>query len=171
MTPFLRPVEATLFAGLILAAGAAVQEPQSAKQAATGPQVAIIGCVDRIAPALTGDPASPTPPPARQAVAAPATPAYKLIDAQPGGGSPVVDASGRVISAPTAKAPEVTDPQYWLTGPATIDFARYQNQRVEVVGTLAAPATTPTVQTTPPPDAPKSVLAAISVRVVSTECK
>ena len=170
MTPFLRPVEATFFAGLILAAGAAVQEPQSAKQAATGPRVAIIGCVDRVAPAVTGDPVSTTPPTARQSAAA-ATPAYKLIDTQPGGGSPVIDASGRVISAPTAKAPEVTDPQYWLTGPATIDFAKYQNQRVEIVGTLGAPTGAPTVQTTPPADAPKSVLTAISVRVISTECK
>jgi hypothetical protein len=170
MTPFLRPVEATFFAYL-LAAGAAAQQPQTAQEAAAGPQVAIIGCIDRAAPAAADDPARTTPPPAGQAAQPPAR-AYKLIDAQPGGGSPVVDPSGRVVSTPPAKAPDVVEPQYWLTGPPTIDFAKYQNQRVEIIGTLKAASTTATtVQTTPSPDAPKTVLTAASVRVVSTECK
>jgi hypothetical protein len=166
MTPFLRPVGATLF-GCLIAAGAAAQEPQTNQAAAASPQVAIIGCVDRAVPTLPDDPTRTTPPPGGQRPAA----AYKLIDTQPGGGSPVVDATGRVLSTPPAKGPEVVEPQYWLAGPPTIDFAKYQNQRVEIIGSLKPSDRATTAQATTPPDAPKTVLTATSLRVVSTECK
>jgi hypothetical protein len=109
------------------------------------------------------DATRPAPPAAKQAT-------YKLIDTQPGGGSPVTDPSGRLISVPRAKAPDVVDPQYWLAGPASVDFAKYQNQRVEIIGTVTRPAQTPVPQTAPP-DAPKALLTVTDIRVVSTECK
>ena len=166
MTPFARLLAATSLTGALAAIPVAAQNaPQTADpQATTGTPVAIIGCVERTLA---------TPPDAVSRTTASSTaqpaPAYKLIDAQPGGGSPVQDPTGRV-SAPAVKGPATTEPQYWLAGPATIEFVKYQNQRVEVIGTLSPVAKTATAEPTPP-DAPKTVLTATNVRVLSTECK
>ena len=163
MTPVFRPFAAALVAGGIVVASAAAQNPPqtTTPQTATAQKpVAIIGCVERALPAA-GEPTE-TAQPART---------YKLIDTQPGGGSPVMDRTGRVVSTPPAEAPPVVDPQYWLAGPTTIDFAKYQNQRVEIIGTLSPAQTVVSQPATPPQDAPKSVLTVTNVRVVSTECK
>jgi hypothetical protein len=172
MTSVLGPLAAGLLVcGVAVGAAAGQNRPPTASpQAATAQKpVAIIGCVERALP-VPDDPSRTGPP----VGAPPSTPAraYKLIDTQPGGGSPVTDRAGRVISTPPAEAPAVVDPQYWLAGPATMDFATYQNQRVEIIGTLS-PADGPAAvgAQAPPQDAPKSTLTAASVRVISTECK
>jgi hypothetical protein len=174
MTPVLRFFAATaIAAGVVVTQAAAQDPPQTATPQTARAQapVAIIGCVERALPPLPDDPSRTTPPPVGAQQSAAPDRSYKLIDTQPGGGSPVMDATGRVVSTPKAEAPAVVDPQYWLAGPATIDFAKYQNQRVEIIGHLSPIATPGVTPATPPHEAPKSLLTATSVRVVSTECK
>jgi hypothetical protein len=133
------------------------------------PVVALIGCVERIAPPAT--PAGSKAP----AVA----PAYKLIDVQPGGGSPVVSRSGTPppTPPPAKQPPMVVDKEYLLAVHESVKLSDYQNQRVEVTGTLsaipdAAPAQPARGEPQTPPATPKlSILKVDSIKVVSTECK
>jgi hypothetical protein len=146
----------------------AAQQPPSTPKPAT-PAVTLIGCVDR----ATTDPTA-----GRQTQAAlPAT--YKLIDAQAGGSSPVVDARGGRATPPPPPPPKptmVVEHQYWMTAPASIDLSKYQNQRVEVIGTIGSvgqlggrgkDATGQPVAGTQP----MSMLTITSLKVLSTECK
>lgn len=162
-------------AAIALAAGLQLQAQTSAPQTPPAP-VTLIGCIARAPQATAATSTVPATP-------APFTP-HILTDTQAGGGSPVVDRSGgRATSTPTppAKPAMVVEHQYWLKAPATIALAQYENQRVEVVGTLAAePAATGasaagTRGQTPPTgtakDRPTSVLTLTSVKVLSTECK
>ena len=126
------------------------QTPPTQKPTVT--PVTIQGCVDRAAPQ------------------APAT--YLLIDAQAGGASPVAPARGTppVTTPPVPpKAPAHVEPRYWLTTTTSLDFSKFQNQRVEVIGIVLD---TPAKPITPPiPDAPKATLQATSIKMLSTECK
>jgi hypothetical protein len=70
----------------------------------------------------------------------------------------------------TTKPPPAIEPQYLLTAPASIDLGKFQNQRVEVTGTVSL-APVPKPPATVPSDAPKSVLAAMAVRLINNECK
>jgi len=143
--------------------------PARSEQNPPAPAVALIGCVERIAPPAT--PAGSKAP----AVA----PAFKLIDTQPGGGSPVVGRAGAPSPAPppAKQPPMVVEKEYLLAAPESIKLSDYQNQRVEATGTLsaipeAAPAQPARGEPQAPPAAPRlSVLKIASVKVVSTECK
>jgi hypothetical protein len=167
-----------LLLALTFAAGTtafAAQQPQTMPQTTPKPApaaVTLIGCVERAA----ADPTS-----GRQTQAAlPA--AYKLIDAQAGGSSPVVDVRGGRATPPppppsTPPRPTmVVEHQYWMTAPASIDLSKYQNQRVEVIGTIGSvgqlggrgkDATGQPVAGTQP----MSMLTITSLKVLSTECK
>jgi hypothetical protein len=133
------------------------------------PVVALIGCVERVPPPAT--PAGSKAP----AVA----PAFKLIDAQPGGGSPVIGRAGTppATPPPARQPPMVVEKEYLLAAPEAITLSDYQNQRVEATGTLsaipeAAPAQPARGEPQKPPAPPRlSVLKIVSVKVVSTECK
>ena len=110
--------------------------------------VTLIGCVERIEPpaASTGKPSAP---------------AYKLIDIQPG--------SGQSLQKPVS--PET---QYLLEAPAAIKLSDFQNQRIEVTGTLTAtprPADSPQRGEARGAIMPTSTLSVKSAKVVSTECK
>jgi hypothetical protein len=128
----------------------AQQPPTSTPQTTPGAGVvSLVGCVER-SPAIQGAPAT-----------APAT--YKLIEVQPG-------ATTRMGVKP--------DSQFLLASSTSlaspIDFAKFQNQRVEVTGTLT-PATPAKAN---PQGKPGEVaaealptLVLTSLKTVSTECK
>jgi len=148
----------TVVAASLLAAGPLPQQPSAAnpQQTASKPAVvSFIGCVERVAAA----------PPARGTTApAPQAPAYRLIDVQPGAGT-----------AATLKP----DSQFLLAVSTSlttpIDLGKFQNQWVEVTGTLspAPPATVSPQATTRPTGqtAPLPTLTTTALKVVSTECK
>jgi hypothetical protein len=132
------------------------QNPTPAAQMPKPAPVAVQGCIDRAMPD------------------APAM--YILIDAQAGGSSPVVPAARGGTPPPpptvTPTAPVTVEPRYWLSGAtSTVDFSKYQNQRVEVVGlVMDAPAMKPGAKPLQP-DAPKALLQVTSIKLLSTECK
>ena len=118
---------------------------------ATPAPVVLIGCVERVMPTgQTGTSAAPAAPPA-----------YKIMDVQPGTGA------GQKPMTPAA--------EYLLAGPESIPFSKYQNQWVEVMGTITAAPPTPT----PAPSArgqkparpPLPTFTVTALKVVSTECK
>ena len=96
----------------------------------------------------------------------PQTPAYRLIDVQPGTGT-----------ATTLKP----NSQFLLTVSASvatpIDFGKFQNQWVEVTGTMTpVPPAPANRQANPPPagqtaTAPLPTFTTTALKVVSTECK
>ena len=154
---FKTTLTAVVAAGL-LANGALAQQPsmtnpqQTASKAAV---VSLIGCVERVA----ATPGRGTTPPAPQGSA------YKLIDVQPGTGTTA-----------NLKA----DSQFLLTVSTSlttpIDLGKFQNQWVEVTGTISPaapkvnpPATTPPTRETAPASLP--TFTATALKVVSTECK
>ena len=126
------------------------QAPATSEQQATsgaGP-VSLIGCVERL-PAVQGAPAS-----------APAT--FKLIEVQPGAGTRMtmkVDAQFLLENAKSLATP--------------IELGKFQNQRVEVTGTIAPASPTVVNPQTKPGEAATSLptLTLTSLKVVSTECK
>jgi hypothetical protein len=125
-----------------------VQSPTP--QRATPTVVSFIGCVERVMPAPRR--ASEPAPPQQAAT-------FKLIDVQPDTGTQKVIESGA---------------EYALVGSATIDIGKFQNQWVEVTGTVMAPR--PATATTPPagqktPPSPLPTFSVASLKVVSTECK
>ena len=148
----------TAVVAALLATGPVAQQPSptSPQQTASkAPVVSLIGCVERVAA---------TPPVRGISQPAPQAPAYKLIDVQPGTG-PTADLRADSQFLLTVSTP--------LTTP--IDFGKFQNQRVEVTGTISLvpsatvnppPTARPTVETTPLP-----TFATTAVKVVSTECK
>ena len=147
---FLAPLAAAVAAGL-LATGPLTQQPPAVspqQTAAKATVVSLIGCVERV----TATPPAPgTPQPAPQG------PAYKLIDVQPGAGSALslkVD-SQFLLTVSTS-----------LTTP--IDLGKFQNQRVEVTGTISPATTRPAGQAT---TEPLPTFTTTSLKVVSTECK
>lgn len=92
-------------------------------------------------------------------------PQFRLIDTAPA--TPAPPPGGR---GTTAKPPIPIERQYLLTAVASIDLGKFQNQRVEVLGTVA-PAPVATPPATAAADAPRFVLAAMQVKMVSNECK
>jgi hypothetical protein len=149
----------TVVAAVLLATGPLAQQPSPASPHQTPSQAAVvslIGCVERV----TAPPVRGTTQPAPQG------PAYKLIDVQPGTGT-----------VANLKA----DSQFLLTVSTTlktpIDLGKFQNQWVEVTGTIS-PAPPPKVNppaTTPPTReaaaVPLSTLTTTALKVISTECK
>jgi hypothetical protein len=142
-------VAAVAAATTLLAAqnGAPQSKPAASQQTAqqTAP-VTIAGCVERsvLPGARTGAP-----------------PAYKLIDTQPG---PAPTPAGKPVKTPLA-----LEPQYWLQAPASIDLGKFQNQRVEVTGTISTPVAA--LPPDAPKDTPKSTLVLTTLRMISEECK
>ena len=134
---------ATLLAGLTVAA------QNTTPQQSRAVPVKIAGCVERLLPA--GSP--------------PDTPAmYKLINTQPGR----TQVSGGDTTSRPPQPPAVLDPEYLLAGAKPIDFAKYQNQRVEVTGIATA---TKAPASTKAADLPKQTLTVTDVQVTSTECR
>jgi hypothetical protein len=129
---------------LICGAGRTAAQTQTPQ--ATPTPITIQGCVERVMPQGT-KPAGP--------------PQYKLIETAPATPTP---------RGTPPKPPVALESQYWLTAPASIDLGKFQNQRVEVMGTIS-PSPAPKPPATVPPDAPKSVFAALQVKMVSNECK
>ena len=137
------------------------------------PVVSLIGCVERVAapPAPAGSKAPEVPP------------AFKLVDVQPGGGSPVVGRSGTPPPSPPPprQPPMVVEKEYVLSAKDVTTLRAYENQRVEVTGTLSAiPDAAPPQPSRAEPQPPSptgtpahrlSVLKVASVKVISTECK
>jgi hypothetical protein len=154
---FQAPLAAIAAAALLATGPLAQQRPStSSPQATSKPAVvSLIGCVERV---------TATPPARGTAQPTPEVPAYKLIDVQPGAGTTT-----------TLKA----DSQFLLAVSNTlttpINLGKFQNQRVEVTGTIA-PAPPATVNPQPPArpaveTAPLPTFTASSLKVVSTECK
>ena len=152
----------TVVAAALLASGPLAQQPTtSPQQTPSKPAVvSLIGCVERVAPA---PPARGTTQPAPQGTV------YKLIDVQPGTGT-------------TANLKP--DSQFLLTVATSlatpIDLGKFQNQWVEVTGTISPAPPTP-AKVNPPATtgrptgeaatAPLPTFATTAVKVVSTECK
>lgn len=140
---------ATTWTLVVSAHGTSAPPPGERPQ--TTPTLALVGCVERIEP------------PARRAgeTAPPPPPAYKLVDVQPGPGQ-------------RAPQPVTAETQYLLSAPASIKLSDFQNQRVEVTGTLGVTAKPPASEqrgATPGSTLPASTLNVMTVKVVSTECK
>lgn len=136
-------------AGAILVAGTAVLAQTPTPQSTPAP-ITIAGCVER---AMT--PGSK----------AGADPQFRLIDTAPAAPAPTPAGRGTATRPPTA-----IERQYLLTALPSIDLAKFQNQRVEIIGTVK-PAPAPTPPATMPADAPKFVLAVMQLKMVSNECK
>ena len=135
---------AMLFATLTLTAQGTTQQQTRAVP------VKIAGCVERLLPA--GSP--------------PNTPAmYKLINTQPGR----AEVSGGDTTSRPPQPPAVLDPEYLLASAKPIDFAKYQNQRVEVTG--IATATKAPASSGQMAGLPKQTLTITDVQVMATECK
>ena len=147
-------VAAGLLATAALAQQPSVTNPQ--QPASKAAVVSLIGCVERV---TATPPGRGTTPPTPQGSA------YTLIDVQPGTGT-----------AANLKP----DSQFLLTvstsSTTPIDLGKFQNQWVEVTGTIS-PAPPPKVNppaTTPPTRETAALLptfTATAVKVVSTECK
>ncbi len=124
--------------------------PPVGERSQTTPTLALVGCVERIEPpARRAGETAPLPPPA-----------YKLVDVELGG--------------QRAQRPATAETQYLLAAPASTKLSDFQNQRVEVTGTLGITAKPPASEqrgATPGSTLPASTLNVMSVKVVSTECK
>jgi hypothetical protein len=131
---------------------ASVRAQQTGRASQPPPIVGVVGCVDRLlppaAPNATTDPA-PVPPPR-----------YKLVDVQPG------------PSPDPRQPPIVPGLEYEIVGPATMEFSKYQNQWVELTGTigLPAPAAAKSAAGRGQPR-PLPVLTVLTLKVVTNECK
>ena len=137
-------VLATAMAGLVSQG----TPPAPQGEQAPAPTVTLVGCVERIEPPAT-------------AAGKTAPPAYKLIDIQPGTGQ-------------RTEKPLTPDTQYLLEAPAAIKLSDFQNQRIEVTGTLTAnppPADSAQRGAARGAQTPTTTLNVKSAKVVSTECK
>ena len=149
----------TVVAAGFLATGLLAQQPSTANPQETASKpavVSLIGCVERV---TATPPARGTTPPAPQVAT------YKLIDVQPGAGTTATLKPGSQFLLTVATAPATP-----------IDFGKFQNQWVEVTGTISpVPPAKGNPQATPRPagDAAAALptLATTAVKVVSTECK
>jgi hypothetical protein len=133
---------------LFSTAGFAQQAGLPQSDAPSG-MVSLIGCVERL--------------PATPSSRGNASPAYKLIDVQPGAGT-------RMQLKPDAQF--LLSPSKTMTAP--VDLGKLQNQRVEISGTIAAaPAAAPVPPSKPgeKPAEPLPTLLMATVKSVSTECK
>lgn len=138
----------TALPGFADALAASASTANAPTQEARAVPVRIVGCVERM-PAGT-DPTRPV--------------MFKLINTQAG---PSVMRSGDTTSRP-AQAPAVLDPEYLLAAAKPIEFAKHQNQRVEVTGITTrtnVPGANPAAQF------PKQTLTVSDLRVIGTECK
>ena len=152
MTPALRITVVAMAAAAVAAMATAQQRGQTTPTPrATPAAVVLIGCVERVMPA------SPT----GTSAAAAAPPTYKIMDVQPGTGA------GQKPMTPAA--------EYLLAGPESIPFSKYQNQWVEVTGTITAAAPAPAQsargQKPAPAPPPLPTFTVTALKVVSTECK
>jgi hypothetical protein len=153
MTRIQHFVAATVTVAAMSAGAAAAQTPEQAK-GADQPLISLIGCVERVMP-------PPPPPGTPPAGATSSAPAFKLIDVQPGSG---------VKQKPMTPATE-----YFVVGPESIAFSKFQNQWVEVTGrvfvaALSTPPTTPPVargEKAPPP----ATFTVSTIKMISSECK
>src|SRR5262245_19881045 len=140
--------------GMGVTAGAATaQTPEQAKST-DQPLVAMIGCIERVMP--------PPPPPGTPPAAAPAPPpAFKIMDVQAG---------SSVKQKPMTFASE-----YFVVGPDSIAFSKFQNQWVEVTGRMFVAARATSAPTTPPvargEKAPPATFTVSTIKVVANECK
>lgn len=140
----------TCAAAVIAAATVVADTPQAGQTRQTrAVPVKIAGCIDRLLPAGA-------PPKAPEL--------YKLINTQPGR----TQVSGGDTTSRPPQPPVVLDAEYLLVGVKPMDFAKYQNQRVEVTG--IAGMTQPPAGTKAG-DLPKRTLTITDVQVLATECK
>ena len=134
----------------LVASAHGTSAPPAGERSQTTPTLALVGCVERIEPpARRAGETAPLPPPA-----------YKLVDV-PGPGE-------------RAQQPVTAETEDLLSAPASIKLSDFQNQRVQVTGTLAFTAKPPASEqrgATPGSTLPASTLNVMSVKVVSTECK
>jgi hypothetical protein len=146
MTRLLRITVVALASALVAGAAASAQTPRAT--ATPAPVVVLIGCVELMTPVTPTNPATRV------------VPTYKIMDVQPGG---------------TGQKPMTLAAEYHIVGPDSIVFGKFENQRVEVTGSItAAPAQAPT----PPPGRGQraqtplpSTFTVTALKVVSTECK
>ena len=130
-----------------LAAALTVDARPADLQDARALPVKIVGCVERVPAGVSS-----------------ASVMFKLMNTQPG---QATAAGGDTTSRPP-QPPAVLDPEYLLAAAKPIEFAKYQNQRVEVTG-----VTTPTkaVASNSQAQLPKQTLTVSDLRVIGTECK
>ena len=142
MTRLLR-ITVVAFASALVA-GAAVSAQTPRPTATPAPVVVLIGCVELMKPVTPSN------------SAAPVVPTYKIMDVQPGG---------------AGQKPMTLAAEYHIVGPDSIAFAKFENQRVELTGSIsAAPAQTPARrQRAQTPSL--STFTVTALKVVSTECK
>ena len=146
MTRSLRMAIVAIASALVAGAAASAQTPRPA--ATPAPVVVLTGCVELMTPVTPSNPAAPV------------VPTYKIMDVQPGG---------------TGQKPMTLAAEYHIVGPDSIVFGRFQNQRVELTGSIsAAPAQAPA---SPPGRGQRaqtplpSTFTVTALKVVSTECK
>jgi len=108
------------------------------------PVLVLIGCVERMPPATPAT--NPT---------APVVPTFKIMDVQAGG---------------TGQKPATLAPEYLVVGPETIQFSKFQNQWVEVTGSITAAPAAPT-PARGQRGAALSTFTVTALKVVATECK
>jgi hypothetical protein len=147
MTRVLRMTGIAVAAAFV--AGAVTTEPQRAlaqtPRPTAAPVLVLLGCVERVAPATPAS--NPT---------APVVPTFKIMDVQPGG---------------TGQKPTTLATEYLVVGPETIQFSKFQNQWVEVTGSITAATSAP-----PPPargqrGSALSTFTVTALKVVANECK
>jgi hypothetical protein len=146
MTRLLRIPAVALASAFVAGVAASAQTPRPTGTPA--PVVVLIGCVELMTPVTPSNPAAPV------------VPTYKIMDVQPGG---------------TGQKPMTLATEYHIVGPDSIAFGRFQNQRVELTGSIsAAPAQAPA---SPPGRGQRtqtplpSTFTVTALKVVSTECK
>lgn len=128
------------------------QQPGQATSGEQGPVFALIGCVERVVPPTPATGAKPAAPAA-------STPTYKLTDVQP--------------SSTVPQKPKVYEKEYLVVGPESIAFSKFQNQWVEVTGTIKpANVKSPSPAGGEKPAAPPlGIVTVATIKLISTECK
>ena len=144
LRPFVVACAAMLLASVTLTA------QNTTPQQTRAVPVKIAGCVERVLPAGA--------PPNTAAM-------YKLINTQPGR----AEAGGGDTTSRPPQPPTVLDPEYMLASAKPMDFAKFQNQRVEVTG--IATATRAPASGGQMSELPKQTLTVTDLQVTSTECK
>jgi hypothetical protein len=135
---------------LLFVASMAVVFAQQAGQPTRGeqgPVFALIGCIERVVP----------PAPAAGPKPAASAPTFKLTDVQP--------------SSTVPQKPKVYEKEYLVTGPESMAFSKFQNQWVEVTGTIAPPKPPPPAGGDKPAAPPLGTVHVATIKLMSTECK